>query len=503
MTYDFQYLPFSLGDILTWTVHLTVQAQEANWEPEEIRYRHQLGYPHPMQPFIHAGKGKKYLGELPEAFLFNPLGLKTVEEKEVNPTQESVLTEYGRDLQILREESRQGIDIRKQTKFFNRHVASHEKLNQYYRRGGKIPLIKAPAPIAKQTAQLIRQATGKTKWICVHARFRGIDKKWGINDADRNGDPITWFHLLQNIADSYRHSHAILLMGNIDNYPKVFLDIPGITSLRQKKGTLKNDLAAVLGGEAFVGCSSGFAAAANFSSTPYAIHNVTPSGYKNYVVELGGTKLPFAGQRQHIIQRGENHKIIDSIIKDVLPNIKRRLVRQKTKSNQNAKYKPGSPFVRQTVLAHAGLYTYADIGIHRSYCKKLQQMCGTNEEIFRLTFLDLIALKEEVFHDNFAWEAIRKINVLREEAAGQILNNILKKRLISTCVAFEQMQRARELSPSDVRLRAYLNLFRIAQKLSLKTIDKRILLGLMRLWAEWYLLFCQFRSSYRSKSLNP
>ena len=74
MIYDFQYLPFSLGDILTWTVHLTVQAQEANWKPKEIRYRHQLRYPHPMQPFIHAGKGEKYLGELPEAFLFNPLG---------------------------------------------------------------------------------------------------------------------------------------------------------------------------------------------------------------------------------------------------------------------------------------------------------------------------------------------------------------------------------------------------------------------------------------------
>ena len=178
-------------------------------------------------------------------------------------------------------------------------------------------------------------------------------------------------------------------------------------------------------------------------------------------------------------------------------------MRQKTKSKQNAKYNPGSSFVRQTVLAHAGLYKYADIGIHRSYCKKLQEICASHEEIFGLTFLDLIALKEEVFHDNFAWEGIRKINVLREEAAGNILNNILKKRLISTCFAFEQMLRARELSPSNVRYRAYLNLFRIAQKLSLRTIDKRILLGLMRLWEEWYLLFCQFRSSYRSKNLNP
>ena len=503
MIYDFQYLPFSLGDILTWTVHLTVQAQEANWEPEEIRYRHQLRYPHPMQAFIHAGKGKKYLGELPEAFLFNPLGLKTVEEEESHPIGECVRTEYGRDLKNLREESRRGVDIKKQTRFFTRHVASHENLNQYYRRGFKIPPLKTPLPVANQTAKLIHLATGKTDWICLHLRLRGLDTKWGIDDFERNGDPVFWFNLLQTIAASYRQTHAILLMGNTENIPTAFLDIPGVATLRTIGGTLKNDLAAVLGAKAFLGCSSGFAAAANFSRTPYVIFNVTQAGYENYALEPGGTKLPFAGPKQHLIKRGENFSRIDSIIKDVLPKIKRSLVKQETRSNRNAKYNPGSSFVRQTVLAHAGLYKYADIGIHQSYCNKLQEMCAGHEEIFKITFLDLLALKEEVFKDNFAWQGVRRINELREEAAGHILTNLLKKRLISTSLAYKELQRARELSPYNIRYRAHLNLFRIAQKLSFRKIDKRVLLGLMRLWEEWYLLFCQFRSSYRSKSLNP
>jgi hypothetical protein len=292
-------------------------------------------------------------------------------------------------------------------------------------------------------------------------------------------------------------------MGNTENIPTAFLDIPGVATLRANGGTLKNDLAAVLGAKAFLGSSSGFAAAANFSKTPYVIFNVTPAGYKNYAVEPGGTKLPFACLRQHLIQKGEIFNRIDSKIKDVLPEIKRSLVSQKTKSKRNAKYNPGSSFVRQTVLANTGLYKYADIGIYRSYCKKLQEMCAGHEEIFSLAFIDLIALEEEVFHDNFAWEGIRRINVLREEAAGHLLTNLLKKRLISTCFAFEELQRARELSPLNIRYRAYVNLFRIAQKLSFRTIDKRIVLGLMRLWEEWYLLFCQVRSSYRSKNLNP
>ncbi|NCY22622.1 hypothetical protein EBX31_11800, partial [bacterium] len=115
-------MPFSLGDILTWTVQAAVQADQKNWKPEGMGYRCRLTQPHPMQPFVLPGKERKYLGELKEAFRFNPLGLevKDLTRGQCPPFDP---TDYARDLDRLRRNSSEGIDIRDQTRFFFNHVA--------------------------------------------------------------------------------------------------------------------------------------------------------------------------------------------------------------------------------------------------------------------------------------------------------------------------------------------------------------------------------------------
>ena len=154
MVYDFQYLPFSLGDILTWTVQTAAQADGKNYRPEVIGYRCRLTHPHPMQPFILPGRERNFLGELREAFRFNPMGL---EVRDVTATKrpEADPTEYGRDLQRLREDSVAGIDLRHQNRFFFHHVACHETLNRHHAAGKSIPLLAAPGKTARATARLI------------------------------------------------------------------------------------------------------------------------------------------------------------------------------------------------------------------------------------------------------------------------------------------------------------------------------------------------------------
>ena len=504
MIYDFQYLPFSLGDILTWTVHLTVQAQEAKWKPKEIRYRHQLRYSHPMQPFIQPGQGKKYLGELPEAFLFNPLGLKTVEEAEPHPVGDCVLTEYGRDLQNLREESKQGIEIKKQTRFFIRHVASHENLNQHYRQGGKIPLVKAPLPVAKQTAKLIRQATGKTKWICLHIRFRGYDQRWDLSDASRNADPVAWFQLLEAISASYHRTHAILLMGEIANYPPSFKEIPGIVSLRAKGGTLQNDLAAVLGAEAFLGSSSGFATAANFSNTPYVIFNVTPSGYENYAIPQNTEKLPFAGPRQFLSGSGQDLEAMVKMARRILPKIKVRAKPRLRKSSTGQYPGPGLAAFSATLLARIDRHD-----VHQSadsleeYFQAFETVIPEAKNSFEVHLARKLAAKAETIQDEFVWRAFRKLTEIRAEAAREKLKVILQDKKISIATALPLAVRARELAPYDVRVRSFWNLLRRAQKLRWKEIDRTVLRLCAFFWAVFYRLFYGFGTPYRSKNLNP
>lgn len=501
MTYDFQYLPFSLGDILTWTVHLTVQAQEANWEPEEIRYGHQLRYPHPMQPFIHAGKGKKYLGELPEAFLFNPLGLKTVEEEDSHPVGECIRTEYGRDLKNLREESRKGVDIKKQTRFFIRHVASHENLNQYYRRGGQIPMVQAPASIMKQTAKLIRKATGKTKWICLHVRFRGYDQRWDLSDASRNADPVAWFKILEAISDGYRRTHAILLMGEIANYPPSFKEIPGIISLRVRGGSLQNDLAAVLGAEAFLGSSSGFATAANFSRTPYVIFNVTPSGYENYAIPQNAKKLPFAGPHQYLSGSGQDLGAMVKMTRRVLPKVKVRDKLCSRRPSGGQHMQSGLEAFSANLLARIDQDQSADS--LEKYFQAFETVIPEAKNTFEIQFLRKLADKAGMIQDEFVWRALRKLTRIRAEAAQEKVKVILQHKNISVAVAMPLAVRARELAPYDIRIRSFWNLLRRAEKLHWKNIDRSVLQLCAFFWSVFYRLFYGFWTPYRSKNLNP
>ena len=501
MFYDFQYLPFSLGDILTWTVHLTVQAQEANWEPKEIRYQHQLRYPHPMQPFIHAGKGKKYLGELPEAFLFNPLGLKTVEEKESHPPRDSVLTEYGRDLKNLREESSRGIDIKKQTRFFVRHVASHEKLNQYYRQGGQIPLVKAPASVMKQTAKLIRQATGKTKWICLHIRFRGYDQRWDLSDTSRNADPVLWFQILEAISASYYPTHAILLMGEIANYPPSFQKIPGIVSLRVRGGGLQNDLAAVLGAEAFLGSSSGFATAANFSRTPYVIFNVTPSGYENYAIPQNAKKLPFAGPRQYLSGSGQDLEAMIEMARRILPEMKVRASRRLRRPSTGQHMQPRLGAFGANLLERIAHEQSADS--LEKYFQAFETVIPEAKNTFEILFARKLADKAGIIQDEFVWMALRKLTQIRAEAAQEKVKVILQHKNIPVAVAMPLAVRARELAPYDIRIRSFWNLLRRAEKLHWMNIDRTVLLLCASVWSVYYRLFYGFWTPYRSKNLNP
>jgi hypothetical protein len=457
-----------------------------------------------MQPFIHAGEGKKYLGELPEAFLFNPPGLKTVEEKEAHPTRECVLTEYGRDLQNLREESRQGIDIRKQTKFFIRHVASHENLNQYYQRGGQIPLVKAPASIMKQTAKLIRKATGKTKWICLHVRFRGYDQRWDLSDVSRNADPVAWFKILEAISNGYRRTHAILLMGEIANYPPSFQEIPGIVSLRAKGGTLQNDLASLLGAEAFLGSSSGFATAANFSRTPYVIFNVTPSGYENYAIPQNAKKLPFARPRQFLSGSGQDLEAMVKMARRILPKIKVRAKPRVRRSSKGQQLEPGLAAFSANLLARIDPHdAHQSADSLEEYFQAFEAVIPEAKNSFEVHLARKLADKAGAIEDEFVWRAFRKLTEIRAEAAREKLKVILRDKKISIATALPLAVRAWELAPYDIRVRSFWNLLRRAEKLRWKEIDRTVLRLCAFFWAVFYRLFYGFGTPYRSKNLNP
>jgi hypothetical protein len=503
MVYDFQYLPFSLGDILTWTVQTAVQADQKKWKPEGMGYRCRLTQPHPMQPFVLPGKERKYLGELREAFRFNPLGL---EVKELTGRQRPPFdpTDYARDLDRLRRNSSEGIDIREQTQLFFNHVASHDNLNRHHAAGRVIPLLQAPGSIAKDTARMIAARARRKRWICIHIRFRGFDTRWDLSDVARNADPVVWYEFVATLAREFRKTHAILLMGELANYPESFQAIPGVFSLRKWGGSVQNDLASILAADAFFGSSSGFATAANFSTTPYAIFNVTPSGYLNYALADGSPRLPFARPRQFLYGKTSSAGEMLKRATMVLPGWKFGTPKKVKVVGIKPRSHPGlSAFaghLLEQVDLHAAGHPEADL---EGYLNRYEKLVPEAANSFEVQLARKLAHQESIVADEFIWRVFRRVALLRARKMQQELRDIFSEDPVNIVTALPKGIRARELSPTDIRVRSLGNLLRRLRGIRCRRLPRRLFFALSLVWRGYYRLFYAFGSSYRSRNLNP
>jgi len=503
MVYDFQFLPFSLGDILTWTVQAAVQADQKDWKPAVMGYRCRLTQPHPMQPFVLPGKERKYLGELREAFRFNPLGL---EVKELTGRQCPPFdpTDYARDLDRLRRNSSGGIDIREQTRFFFKHVACHENLNQRHAMGKAVPLLRAPEETARTTARLIGRRARRKRWICIHIRFRGFDTRWDLSDVARNADPVVWYEFVATLALEFRKTHAILLMGELANYPKSFQAIPGVFSLRNWGGSVQNDLASILAADAFFGSSSGFATAANFSDTPYTIFNVTASGYLNYAVPDGSERLPFARPRQFlqgkITSAGQMLKRAAAVLPGWKfgPSKKVKVVGVKPRPHPGLSAFTGH-LLEQVDLNAAG-HRKTDL---EGYLNCYQKLIPEAANSFEVQLARKLAHHESIVADEFIWRVFRRVALLRAAKMKEELLDILSEDPVNVVTALPKAIRARELSPTDIRVRSIGNLLRRLRGVRCRRLSRRLFLVLCAVWQAYYCLFYALGSPYRSRNLNP
>jgi hypothetical protein len=322
-----------------------------------------------------------------------------------------------------------------------------------------------------------------------------------LSDASRNADPVAWFKILEAISDGYRRTHAILLMGEIANYPPSFQKIPGIVSLRVRGGTLQNDLAAVLGAEAFLGSSSGFATAANFSRTPYVIFNVTPSGYENYAIPQNTKKLPFAGPRQYLSGSGQDLEAMIKMARRILPKMKVRANRRLRRPSRGQHMQPRLGAFRANLLDRIAHEQSADS--LEKYFQAFETVIPESKNSFEVHLARKLADRAGTIQDEFVWRAFRKLTEIRAEAAWEKVKVILQDKKISIAAAMPLVVRARELAPYDIRIRSLWNLLRRAEKLRWKKINRTVFRLCAFFWSVFYRLFYGFWTPYRSKNLNP
>ena len=87
---------------------------------------------------------------------------------------------------------------------------------------------------------------------------------------------------------------CFVLLGKLEEKPLKLFSLENCFVPRLNNQGLAHELAWVEESDFLMGSSSGFAAMANFSKTPYVITKITKRATDNYCIPFGVQKLPFA-----------------------------------------------------------------------------------------------------------------------------------------------------------------------------------------------------------------
>jgi len=490
MIYDFRILPFALGDVVISMIHGAIDLKgEASKFPFYF-YRNDLVKVHPIQSFINKRNAKKQLGDLNEALLFNPLQLpikkitKELENTGCETSQDYVIQEFYQKYLETKQ-------VKEYHSFFDSNIASHKSLNQWYEENNKIPQLQASRDLTLQTKKLIKQYTGKNQWICVHLRFRGIEKDADLADPKRNADPGFWHTILSAIGQEYQNDHAILLLGPAGSYPDRFYKIPNLHAVSTMGGTLKNSIAAILSASAFIGSSSGFANCATFSSTPYLIFDVSESGYNNYCIKNGSPRLPFAQKQQYLSAQSDSPLMIKKKIRILLPRLKKQSKCCLNKSeivgarNHHSKNKAFSHIVLK-------LLNKVDIESNNELFSEICLLEKAVPELKEDAILKWVKSKSLLgFHEGQKRdeECLKIIKKLKRKSVDAMMKEIWQNPKIQIGDAISLYHKNWPTFNCDLDALAIRNLLGRFNSLGVQTVERENLRILFFFWKCWYRLF--------------
>jgi len=490
MIYDFRILPFALGDIVISMIHGSIDLKGKTSKFPFYYYRNDLEKSHPIQLLINKRNTKRYLGDLNEALLFNPLGLRV---KKLTKKSENTGCETTQDLEIqsFYKDYVESDRVKQYHNYFNLNIASHKFLNKLSDENNQIPRLQSPSVLTRVTRSIIKRYTGKNKWICVHLRFRGLNPKEDLADLKRNADPGYWHALLSEIAQEYKNDHAVLLLGPAGGYPASFYEIPNLYAISGMGGTLKNSIAAILSATVFIGSSSGFANCATFSNTPYLIFDVGDEGYENYCINKNSARLPFAKEQQHLSSQSDSPKMVAEKLRGILPrinDISQLFPGDSEIKIAKTKYKTIRAFSYVVSKKLSKLSTKPDKSLFSEICL-LEKVVPELKEDAILKWIKSKSLLGQYEDQARIEEYIDKINELRQKSSGARIKQILQPPKIQITDAITLYHINWSFFSRDLDARAIRNLLGRLEFLGVQTVGREGFKILFLFWKIWYRIF--------------
>lgn len=320
--YDFELMPYALGDVLTWNVQTAIHCEEHGRASADIFICADEHHPASLyqQGIVTPQNCGLFIDELSGAFGTHPkLGnifiyrsrdelidrLRTVARRD--PVNEKVLADYE---QVLASRANDDAVIA----HFTKSLQSHRPINEFWKRHGDMPRLRASIGCDGEVDGLFATPFAGKHVVAIHTRLRRLDSGLGGERTyARDSDFLAWHEFLRN-AGKTRPDVQFVALGRLQEKPIELLRLPNVTSLRLLGLGLGHELSLMLRSDLFIGTSSGFAAMANFSSLPYFVTNITATACKALGIELHAERLPFATERQVLVYEQETPELLSQLL---------------------------------------------------------------------------------------------------------------------------------------------------------------------------------------------
>jgi len=288
--YDYSYAPYALGDCLTWQEKILCGAIDHGYSKIRLCLVTDPWRPSCyLQPHINTLNYPQFIQSLYPAMFSNPL----VESVQV------FRDRYAFNL-FLFTAWRKGIaSWPSYEDHFNCELdyISHKEINAFYDKHGYLPRLAAPRGYEAAVDGFIERYGRRRYLVTCNIRLSQMSRY----PADINRDsPIEVWHRFFALVGARYPDVLFLYLGGYGEWDANMSKHPNVVIMRGIGFNLGHELAMIHRSDMFIGSSSGFAAAATFSKTPYVITNMEPRFSRFNGVPVDEPRYPFGLDHQYI-----------------------------------------------------------------------------------------------------------------------------------------------------------------------------------------------------------
>jgi hypothetical protein len=327
--YDFGLMPYALGDVLTWNIHSAIRCEQQGRKKVDVficldeRFSANIH----QRDFAIAENCGLLFNELFGAFGTHPrLGnVYFFRDREEMVLRLKELANSDAGIAETIDEYETALDAAEDIGALNQYLAknaySHDAINGFLAKHGRIPLLCDSLGYRPDVAGLVVKRFAGKRIVTFHMRNRRLDAGYGGTFSySRDSDFLEWYEFLCEAGQKYPDVQFVAL-GRMQEKPLELLTLPNVTNLRDWGLGLGHELTLMRTSDLFIGASSGFAAMANFCEIPYFITRMTKDACKAYGVAFRSERLPFGTDSQILVYEPETKELLMRLLERGLSSV--------------------------------------------------------------------------------------------------------------------------------------------------------------------------------------